>query len=129
MHKGMHKNKLILWCLPYICVCVRKSDLLELESYTEVSGVTDSYELPCKCWELNPGLLEEQPLLLTTEPSLQPKKNVRVKRTMLVYPCASFLSTQSAAVPVMSLSGVTVVWHLVLFSHSLEPFLPSVYLG
>ena len=31
--------------------------------------VTDSCELLCGCWELNPGLLEE---LLTTEPSLQP---------------------------------------------------------
>jgi hypothetical protein len=30
-------------------------------------------ELSCRCWELNPCLLEEQPvLLLTTEPSLQP---------------------------------------------------------
>ena len=34
-----------------------------------------SYELPCGCWELNLGPLEEQPVLLTTEPSLQsPKK-------------------------------------------------------
>ena len=24
----------------------------------------------CGCWELNPGPLEEQPVLLTTEPSL-----------------------------------------------------------
>jgi hypothetical protein len=27
-------------------------------------------ELPCGCWELNSGPLEEQPMLLTTEPSL-----------------------------------------------------------
>jgi hypothetical protein len=27
---------------------------------------------PCGCWELNSGPLEEQPVLLTTEPSLQP---------------------------------------------------------
>lgn len=26
-------------------------------------GVTDSYELPCGCWELNPGPLEERPVL------------------------------------------------------------------
>jgi hypothetical protein len=32
----------------------------------------DSCKLPCLCWELNPGPLEEQPLLLTTEPSLPP---------------------------------------------------------
>ena len=35
------------------------------------TGVTDSCELPCGCWELNPGALEEQAVLLTTEPSLQ----------------------------------------------------------
>ena len=27
---------------------------------------------PCGCWELNPGPLEEQSVLLTSEPSLQP---------------------------------------------------------
>ena len=35
------------------------------------TGVTDSCELPCGCWELNPGPLEEQSVLLTTGPSLQ----------------------------------------------------------
>ena len=34
------------------------------------TGVIDSCELPCGCWELNPGPLEEQSLLLTTESSL-----------------------------------------------------------
>ena len=29
--------------------------------------VTDGCELPPGCWQLNPGLLEEQPVLLTTE--------------------------------------------------------------
>ena len=33
--------------------------------------IVDGYELPCGCWELNSGPLEEQPVLLTTEPSLQ----------------------------------------------------------
>jgi hypothetical protein len=32
----------------------------------------DGCEPPCGCWELNPGPLEEQPVLLTPEPSLQP---------------------------------------------------------
>ncbi|CAO2628536.1 E3 ubiquitin-protein ligase NEDD4, partial [Lemmus lemmus] len=32
----------------------------------------DSCELPCGCWELNSGPLEEQSVLLTAEPSLQP---------------------------------------------------------
>ena len=34
--------------------------------------IADSYEPPCGCWEMNTGPLEEQPVLLTTEPSLQP---------------------------------------------------------
>ena len=35
------------------------------------AGSSDSCELPYGCWELNPGPLEEQHVLLTTEPSLQ----------------------------------------------------------
>lgn len=39
------------------------------------SGVIDSCELACGCWELNLGPLEEQRVLSTAEPSLQsPKK-------------------------------------------------------
>ena len=38
------------------------------------TGVTDSCELPYGYWESNPSPLEEQPVLLITEPSsLQPK--------------------------------------------------------
>ena len=33
----------------------------------------DSSELPCGCWESNPGHLEEDWWALTTEPSLQPQ--------------------------------------------------------
>lgn len=36
------------------------------------TGDTDSCELPCRWWELNLGLLEEQPVRLTTEPHLIP---------------------------------------------------------
>ena len=35
------------------------------------TGVTDRCELPCGCWELSPGPLEEQPVFLSTEPPLQ----------------------------------------------------------
>jgi hypothetical protein len=34
--------------------------------------ITDGCEPPCGCWDLNLGLSEEQSVLLTTEPSLQP---------------------------------------------------------
>jgi len=33
---------------------------------------TDGCGPPCGCWELNSGPLEEQSVLLTAEPSLQP---------------------------------------------------------
>ena len=34
--------------------------------------ITDGCEPPCGCWDLNSGPLEEQLVLLTSEPSLQP---------------------------------------------------------
>ena len=36
--------------------------------------ITDGCEPPCGCWDLNSGPLEEQSVLLTAEPSLQPLK-------------------------------------------------------
>jgi hypothetical protein len=33
------------------------------------TGIRENYEL-CGCWELNPGPMQEQKALLTTEPSL-----------------------------------------------------------
>lgn len=36
------------------------------------TGATDACELSGECWELNSGLLEGQPVLLTVKPSLQP---------------------------------------------------------
>jgi hypothetical protein len=37
------------------------------------SGVVDGCEPPCGCQESNLGPLQEQQLLFTTKPSLQPK--------------------------------------------------------
>jgi hypothetical protein len=34
--------------------------------------VTNSCELSGRCWEFNPSPLEEQPVVLTADPSLQP---------------------------------------------------------
>ena len=36
------------------------------------AGVAGGCELQCQCWELNLGPLQEQQVLLTAEPSLQP---------------------------------------------------------
>lgn len=53
-------------CVPHACIVYRSqkrpSDLLEL-------GLCG---LSCGCWESNLGTLEEQPLLLTADPSLYP---------------------------------------------------------
>lgn len=38
----------------------------------------------CKCWELNSELLEEQPMYLTSQPSLQPYK-IDSKVTCIYY--------------------------------------------
>ena len=35
------------------------------------TGITDSCELPCGCWESNQNTLEGQPVLLPAEPALQ----------------------------------------------------------
>ena len=53
------------WCFACIHVCVRVPDTLELELQTVVSSHVGARNM-------NSGPLEEQPLLLTTEPSLQP---------------------------------------------------------
>jgi hypothetical protein len=50
------------------------------------TGVTNGFELPCGCWESNLGPLEEQPMLVTTEPSLHPRSStfkVNKKMNML----------------------------------------------
>lgn len=46
-------------------VCANVSELSEL--------ALDSGELLCGCWELNLSPLEEEPVLLTTEPYLSTK--------------------------------------------------------
>ena len=49
-----------------------------------VTGSSDSYNLPCGCWELNLGPLEEQSVLLTTEPSLQPRDRFSLQVTLAI---------------------------------------------
>ena len=55
---------LIFMCINVLpaCISVRVPDTLE-----------DSCEMPCVCCKLNLGSMEEQPVLLTTKPSLQLK--------------------------------------------------------
>jgi hypothetical protein len=47
--------------------------LLSSDSRREYQNpLTDGCESPCGCWDLNSGPLEEQSVLLTAEPFLQP---------------------------------------------------------
>jgi hypothetical protein len=46
----------------HMCFCCLQK--LEKGTSSSGTGVTDSYELPCGCWELNLGLLEEQMVLV-----------------------------------------------------------------
>ena len=54
--------------------------------------ITDGCESLCGCWELNSGPLEEQPVFLTAEPSLQPKlvyfhfTNINFRKPPKTYP-------------------------------------------
>lgn len=69
----------LVFCL-YVCLC--ESD------GSPGTGVINSYDQPCRCWELNAGLVEEQPVLLITEPSLSislfiSKHVIKHKRNML----------------------------------------------
>ena len=58
--------------------------------------ITDGCELPCGCWELNPGPLEEQAMLLTSEPSLQPSNYVLIDffASLYVICCYSCFAAQ-----------------------------------
>ena len=56
----------------YVCAVLREARREHLDpSELELQSV-----LNCHRWELNPGPLQEQQVLLTTEPPLQPPKNI-----------------------------------------------------
>ena len=61
---SFYVHRYYFMCILPACVPVWGCQILWNWSY--------SCELPCGCWELKPGPLEEQPVLLAAEPSLQP---------------------------------------------------------
>ena len=60
----------------YIFIYILYTMLVSMSAYIPEEGIRPiiggGCELPCGCWELNSGLLEEQSVVLTSEPSLQP---------------------------------------------------------
>ncbi|EDL22931.1 mCG147783 [Mus musculus] len=80
-----------------MCVCERLSDPLEQE-------LTNNWGLPCGCWELNPSPLEEQPVLITAGPSLQP---LRINSYAIkVVPDSSMWVSQAGGVILLGESSV-----------------------
>jgi hypothetical protein len=57
----------------YMYACMTEKSIRQKR---ELDLIIDGCEPPHGCWELNSGPLDEQPVLLTTEPSLQPKQLV-----------------------------------------------------
>ena len=56
-------------CIQYsVCVCMPAGQK------RAPHPITDDCEPPYSCWGLNSGPLEEQAMLLTSEPSLQPQE-------------------------------------------------------
>jgi hypothetical protein len=55
-----------------LCIQIHSCSCLQTNQKKVSDSITDGCEPPCGFWELNSGSLEEQPLILITEPSLQP---------------------------------------------------------
>jgi hypothetical protein len=62
--QGLLKNKLFILCIRVHCHC------LQIHQKRTLEHIRDGCEPLCGCWDLNSGPLEEQSVLLTTEPSL-----------------------------------------------------------
>jgi hypothetical protein len=67
MMEGKNRLFVCLFCALVFCLRVCLYEGVRSPG----TGIVDSCELSCGCWELNPGPLEEQPVLLI--PVLQPK--------------------------------------------------------
>jgi hypothetical protein len=62
----------------YLCIWVHCS--CQTHQKRASDPITDGFEPPCGCWELNPGPLEEQSVLLAAESSLQAQGYCLLKR-------------------------------------------------
>ena len=82
--RGIKKQKeVFILCMGVHCCC------LQTHQKRASDPITDGYEPPCGCWELNSGPLEEQSVLLTTESSLQPSHSFFFLNQVLLPVCFS----------------------------------------
>lgn len=56
------------------------SGLPSTHTHTHIPIITDGFELPRTCWKLRPYPLEEHPLLLIAESSLEPQITFKNKQ-------------------------------------------------
>jgi hypothetical protein len=61
-----------VYIVPHVCMVLTEVRWGHWNWNSTGTGVIDSCEVPCACWELNPDPLQWQQVLLRTEPSLQP---------------------------------------------------------
>jgi hypothetical protein len=71
-YRGLPFFKILLLRFIYLCILVFYLHVCLHDKKKASDPITDGYDTSCGCWELNSELLEEQLVLLTTEPSLQP---------------------------------------------------------
>ena len=64
---------------------VHKCPCLQTQQKRALDSITDGCEPPCGCWGWNSGPLEEQSVLLSTEPSLQPQNRMDLFPGLLIY--------------------------------------------
>lgn len=75
----------ILYTLYILCTLLFFLHVYLYEGITTPErGVTDSFELSCWWWDLKQGPLEEQPVLLTDGPFLQPPRIFHLNNIKLV---------------------------------------------
>lgn len=86
-----HHAQLVLFCLKDFFLKMYVSTLSQTHQKRASNSITDGREEPCGCWELTSGPLEEQAVLLNTEPSLQSRGHLIVSIYSIfirVYVCA-----------------------------------------
>lgn len=84
------------------------------------AGITDIWEFPCGCWELNQGPLEEHLMLSTVEPSLQSPGFLFVFNFLLLFLFSSFFSAPLTLTPaflVVPLATSSWLLSLILCQH------------
>lgn len=69
---SLPSSRVSVFCL-HVCLCTHALPSSQKRGQTPETEVTDVCEPLCGLWDLNPGPLQEQPGVLTTEPLLQPQ--------------------------------------------------------